>query len=35
MYDVITTFQKKSYTDKCIWKTIQKSQNKRKERDVK
>ena len=35
MYDAITKFQQKNYTDTCFQKTIQKSENKRKERDVK
>ena len=35
MYDAITKFQQKNYTDKCFQKTIQKSENKRKQRDVK
>ena len=35
MYDANTRFQQKNYTDKCFQKTLQKSENKRKERDVK
>ena len=35
MYDAITKFQQKNYADKGFWKTIQKSENKMKERDVK
>ena len=34
MYDALTKFQQKSYKDKCFQKTIQKSENKRKERDI-
>ena len=33
MYDAITKFQQKNYTDKYFQKTIQKNENKRKERE--
>ena len=33
MYDAINKFQQKNYTDMCFQKTIQKSENKRKERE--